>query len=144
MRSGVKKSATIFIRFGGIVSIPAALFASRQLIRFSIYGGATSIKKNFSFHKKFCSLNFFSICFMLGWVLQAFKILQSTSCLLLLCNIFETFFFWGGGGGRRGLVSTTYLHNIDIVFIKCANKCFASVVTTSFSTRVISLLPRKK
>ena len=30
VRSGVKKSAAIFISFGRIVSIPAALFVSRQ------------------------------------------------------------------------------------------------------------------
>ena len=69
MRRGVEKSAAILIRFGGIVSAPAALFVSRQLIRFLISGGVAGLKKNFSFRKKFCSLNFFSICFMLGWVL---------------------------------------------------------------------------
>ena len=69
VRRGVKKSAAIFISFDGIVSIPAALFVLRQLIRFLISDGVTGLKKNFSFRKKFCSLNFFSICFMLGWVL---------------------------------------------------------------------------
>ena len=73
MKSGVKKSAAIFMSFGGIVSIPAALFVSRQLIRFLISDGVTGLKKNFSFRKKFCSLNFFSICFMLGWVCKYLK-----------------------------------------------------------------------
>ena len=66
--SGVKKSVAIFISFRGIVSIPGTLYVSRQLIRFLISGGVTGLKKNFSFRKKFCSLNFFSIYFMLGWV----------------------------------------------------------------------------
>ena len=35
--------------------------------------------------------------------------------MLLSCDIFERFF---------GGFSTTYLHNIDLVFIKCASKCF--------------------
>ena len=69
VRSGVKKSAAIFISFCVMMSIPAALFVSRQLIRLLISGGVTGSKKNFSLWKKFCSLSFFSICFMLGWVL---------------------------------------------------------------------------
>ena len=52
-RSGVKKSAAIFINFGGIVSIPAALFISRQLIRFLISDGVTGLKINFSLRKSF-------------------------------------------------------------------------------------------
>ena len=51
VRSRVKKSAAIFISFSGIVSIPVALFVSRQLIRLSISGGVTSLKKNVSFRK---------------------------------------------------------------------------------------------
>ena len=47
VRSRVKKSAAIFISFSGIVSIPVALFVSRQLIS----GGVTSLKKNVSFRK---------------------------------------------------------------------------------------------
>ena len=39
VRSGVKNSAAIFISFCGIVSILAALFVSRQLIRLLISGG---------------------------------------------------------------------------------------------------------
>ena len=39
MRSGVKKLAAVFISFGGIVSIPAALFVSIQSIGFLISGG---------------------------------------------------------------------------------------------------------
>ena len=69
VRSGVQKSASIFMSFGGIVSIPAALFLSKQLKSFSISSEVTGLKKNVSFRKKFWSLNFFSICFMLGWVL---------------------------------------------------------------------------
>ena len=64
VRNGVKKSAAIFISFSGIVSIPAALFVSRQLIRLLTSGGVTGLKKIFSFLKKLCLCNFFSICFM--------------------------------------------------------------------------------
>ena len=59
VRRGVKESAASFISFDGIVSIPASLFVSRHLIIFSISGGVTGS----------CPLNFFSICFMQGWVL---------------------------------------------------------------------------
>ena len=69
VRSAVKFSAAIFISFDGTVSISAGFFLSRQLIRLLISDGVTGLKKKFSFRKKFCSLNFFSICFMLGWVL---------------------------------------------------------------------------
>ena len=44
VRSGVKKSAAIFISFGEIVSIPV----TRLLISFSIFGGVTGLKKHFS------------------------------------------------------------------------------------------------
>ena len=53
VRSGVKKSAAILLSFGGIVSIPAALFVSRQLIRFLISVGVTGLKKIFLFEKSF-------------------------------------------------------------------------------------------
>ena len=33
---------------------PAALFVSRQLIRFLVSNGVTGLKKNFSLRKKFC------------------------------------------------------------------------------------------
>ena len=53
VRRGVKKSAAVFISFGGIVSIRVALFVSRHLISFSIFGGVTGLKKNFLFEKSF-------------------------------------------------------------------------------------------
>ena len=99
------------------MSIPAALFVSRQLIRFLISGGVTGLKKNFSFRKKFCSLNYFSICFMLGWV--GFVNIQNVTEYFLFA--FIVWHFWKIFGG----FSTTYLHNIDVVFIKCASKCFS-------------------
>ena len=58
VRSGVKKSAAIFISVDGTVSIPAALFVSRYLMSFSISGRVTGLKKKFSFRKKVLSVKF--------------------------------------------------------------------------------------
>ena len=81
MRRGVKKSAAIFISFGGIVSITAALFVS-------VSGGVAGLKGNFSFRKKFWPLNFFPIFSLIGWNLQVFKISQR---VLPVCFYHVTF-----------------------------------------------------
>ena len=130
VRSRVKKSAAIFISFSGIVSIPVALFVSRQLIRLSISGGVTSLKKNVSFRK----VLFIKFLLYLFYALVAFKISQNTSSLLLPGDIFERF-FW------------VFPLLIPTIMMQCLLNVLASVVspvvTTSFSTRVISLLLMK-
>ena len=115
VRSGVKNAAAIFISFSGIVSITAALFVSRQLIRFFNFWWSNKRKEKCFFSKKVLFIKFL---FYLFYVWVGFVSIQNITEYFLFA--FALWHFWK----IFGVFSTTYLHNIDVVFIKCASKCF--------------------
>ena len=134
VRSGVKKISCNFIKFRWNRVYSCGFICIKTINKVLNFWWSNRLKEKVFFSKKVFFIKFLLYLFY-AWV--GFVSIENITEYFLLAfamwHLLKIF----------GRFSTTYLHNIDLVFIKCTSKCFFVSCNNVIFTRVTLLLPMK-